>query len=95
MFKKSDQAFREQTIDPVFRAAALIKLTQSRNWFLCIGGLMSLIIFAGELLGAPPNSAVILAAAIQWIVFFKMDSDLRLLRVIDLLQKDGKPLPLP
>ncbi|MES2465941.1 MAG: hypothetical protein V4675_01455 [Verrucomicrobiota bacterium] len=91
MFEKSDQALVEQTLDPVLRAAAIIKLSQDRKRFLWMTGLLTLATLFGALVVQQPNASLILLAAIQWLTLFKADSDLRLLRVIDLLQKDGKP----
>ncbi len=92
MFKKSDEDLTRQIHDPVFRAAAIIKLTRDRKMFLWITILVTLVLLATELAQRKLSASLFLVVLMHWTLLFKTDSDLRLLRVIDLLQKDNKSL---
>jgi len=86
MFTKSDLSFDEIAADPVRRRAKIVELSRSRTlFFWCfitasIGALFC--IWTGRASGS------ILAAALLYGVVVRLESDLRLLRVVERLQKD-------
>ena len=87
MFTKYDEKFTEAAADPVRRLAAITDLTSRRAclfWCACV---MSLATIASSFGSKPAGGGLAVAAAIQWMLVFKYESDLRLLRVIDRLHR--------
>jgi threonine/homoserine/homoserine lactone efflux protein len=87
MFTKYDEEFSETAADPMRRLAAITDLTNRRTilfWCACV---ISLVTIASSFGSKPAGGALALCAAIQWMLVFKFESDLRLLRVIDRLQR--------
>ncbi len=66
---------------------ALQRLTSRRNILFCYACVVSLAPIASSFSGKPAGGALAFCAAIQWMLVLKFESDLRLLRVIDRLQK--------
>ena len=91
MFTKWDKKFDDMAADPTLRAAAIAASSKQRNtmfWIACLVSLMAILIN----IGSQAFSFMIFIAAMQWIQFSQIDSNLKLLRVIDRLQRDGKTL---
>lgn len=94
MSKKYDDDFDEMAADPIRRRARIASLTKRRPFMFCC----VMVIFVCAVIemwnGEKRAISEVFAAAIFWGVFIKQESDLRLLRVIDWLQKgkDEKPL---
>ena len=87
MFTKHDEKFAETAADPVRRLAAITDLTSRRTilaWCACAATLLTIVSSFGS---KPVVGGLAFFAAIQWMLVFKFESDLRLLRVIDRLQK--------
>ena len=55
-------------------------------WIACLISLITILIT----IGSPAFGLMNFIAVMQWIQFSQIDSNLRLLRVIDRLQRDGK-----
>ena len=90
MFTKQDEKFAETAADPVRRVAAITDLTSRRTILFWCALLITLVMGASSFGGKPASVGLGLCAAIQWAIVFKFESDLRLLRVIDRLQRDDK-----
>ena len=95
MFKKADQIFDEIADDPVRRRKQITQLTKVRPWvFGSALGLMvvlcTLIIFMIALhQPAQPVTAITLLTVIMiWNSYFRLESDLKLLRFIDRLKNE-------
>jgi len=91
MFTKWDKKFDDMAADPTLRAAAIAASSKQRNtmfWIACLVSLMAILIN----IGGQAFGFMIFIAAMQWIQFSQIDSNLKLLRVIDRLQRDGKTL---
>ena len=94
MFKKADMRFEEMAADPARRRAAITDFSKRRN----IIGICAMVISACAILelwsGGKAAAGGAFAAAVNWSICFKMESDLRLLRAIDRLQKDSNDKPV-
>ncbi len=95
MFTKSDKKFDQIAADPARRRDAIARYATQRN----ITGICAMMIAACailEILTGRESAAagVFFAATVNWIICIKADSDLRLLKVIDRLEKgsDEKPV---
>ena len=92
MFKKQDEEFDEMVADPVRRRAKIADLSRRRTGigFCAIGVTVCAIASAwcGKVTGG-----VAISFAAAWIIFSKTESDLRLLRTIERLQKDKDEKP--
>jgi len=85
MFTKSDQQFTDTAVDPFRRRLAITDLRRRRDilfWCACVLSICTLAVTFGS---KPAGVGSAFAAAVQWILVFKFDSDLRLLSVIDRL----------
>jgi hypothetical protein len=87
MFTKDDEKFTETAADPARRLSAITDLTCRRTILLWCASVLSLILIASLFGNKPANGALLCSTMMQWIFVFKFESDLRLLRVIDRLQK--------
>src|ERR1017187_942296 len=93
MFKKQDEEFDEIAVDPIRRRSKIADLSWRRT---LIGSCALVIMFAalvGIWSGGRGAIAGVFAAAISWGIFIKHESDLRLLRVVERLQKVGDEKP--
>jgi hypothetical protein len=97
MFAKQDEQFDEMISDSARRRQGIIS-TSLRRDVLCVCALVATVcalafFFPGRLFGGGA-AAIGFLAAIQWILVFKFESDLRLLRTIERLERrrDG-PAP--
>lgn len=91
MFHKQDSAFDEIAVNPRRRAAAIKSLSSRRNilfWLACFTTLLIIPASFGS-----PNGAGTTAfcAVIQWMLAFKFESDLRLLRIVSRLHEMAAP----
>ena len=93
MFKKCDDDFDEMVADPIHRSAKIADLALRCKliWWCAV----ILIVCAGleTYLGAKTAAGAVLCAAIILSICLKMDSDLRLMKAIDRLQKDKDEKP--
>jgi hypothetical protein len=89
MFKKIDEEFDEMAADPTRRREGIARITLRRDvmcWCAVGMTLVALPFFFSN--RSPAGGAAIgFAAAVQWMLLFKFESDLRLVRVIDRLLK--------
>ena len=97
MFKKQDDNFDEMAADPVRRRATIANLSRSRTLIGCCALVISVCAIVGVSVGGKGAALGVLgvfAAAVNWSVCFKLESDLRLLRAIERLHKgtDEKPM---
>ena len=87
MFKQCDDDYDERAADPIRRRAQIASLTKRRPFMLC--GVM--VIFVCTIVemwnGEKRAISEVFATAIFWGIYIKLESDLRLLRIIDWLQK--------
>jgi hypothetical protein len=95
MFTKADKQFDEIAADPVRRRKLIAKLNRGRKWVfgaaVCL--LLALCILTIEAIALHhPASAgmhlTVFSAALIWISFLQMQSDLKLLRFIDRLESE-------
>ena len=87
MFTKQNLKFEETAADPMRRAVAIADLSNRRAilfWCACV---VTLAAVASSFSSKPVGGVLALCAAIQWMLVFKFESDLRLLRVIARLQR--------
>lgn len=89
MFTKEDKHFEEMAVAPVRRRAAIADLSRRRS-IIGICAMVFTVVAILELWSGGGKAAAggAFAAAVNWSICFKMESDLRLLRAIDRLQKD-------
>lgn len=89
MFKKEDAAFDEMAADPIRRRAAIANLSWRRTLVSCVGLVMTLLAMIE--ICSKDNGAIVavFSAVFATSTSFKMESDLRLLRFIERLQKGG------
>jgi hypothetical protein len=86
MFTKQDGQFDDMAADPARRREGITALALRRNIFLCCAVGMTLLAFIFFMSNRSPGAAAVgFAAVLQWILFSKFESDLRLLRVIERL----------
>ena len=93
MFAKQDAEFDKIAADPIRRRAAIADFSKRRS----IIGICAMVISACVVLelwcgsktpaGGVVAAGGVFAAAVNWSICFKMESDLRLLRAIDRLEK--------
>jgi hypothetical protein len=93
MFKKQDDDFDEMAADPIRRRKKIADLSKRRVLIGCCAMVISICAVVEIWSKGEAATGGIFAAAVAWSICFKMDSDLRLLRVIERLQKgkDEKP----
>jgi len=88
MFKTIDGEFDKMAADPTRRREGIARTTLRRDVMCWCAVGMTLValpfFFANR---SPAAGAAIGFAAVQWMLLFKFESDLRLLRVIDRLLK--------
>ena len=93
MFKHYDEDYDEMAADPIRRRAQIASLAKRRPFVFC--GVMVIFVCALVEMWDGEKRAIseVFATAIFWGIYIKQESDLRLLRVIDWLQKgkDEKP----
>jgi len=96
MFTKSDKKFDQLAADPARRRDAIARYATQRTIFLCMAVIMSVFalvvfsvcIFSPPIRGEAGGAAGIgFSAVMMWLTFFIFHSDLRVLRMIDLLDK--------
>jgi hypothetical protein len=91
MFKRLDEEFDEMAADAARRREGIVSLTSRRDvlcWCAVIMTLVALPFFFTN--RSPAGAAAIgFAAAVQWMLLFKFESDLRLLRVVERLHRVG------
>jgi hypothetical protein len=93
MFKRQDEDFDELAADPIRRRAKIADLSWRRTLIGCCALVIMVAAVAEMWSGGKGAIGGVFAAAIAWGTFIKHESDLRLLRVIDRLQRgrDEKP----
>jgi hypothetical protein len=93
MFKKQDEEFDEIAADPIRRRAKIADLSWRRTLLGCCALVMMVAALTGMWSGGRGAIGGVFAAAISFSILLRHESDLRLLRVIERLQKgrDEKP----
>ena len=89
MFTRQDHNFDQIAADPVRRREGIASLSVRRNvmfWCAVVMTLCAFTTFFLSVRSAPGGAAIGFAAAVQWMLLFKLESDLRLLRVIERLR---------
>jgi len=91
MFKKLDEEFDEMAADPARRRQGIARITLRRDVMCWCAVGMTLVALPFFFPNRSPagGAAIGFAAAVQWILLFKFESDLRLLRVVERLHKVG------
>ena len=89
MFKRYDEQFQRIATDPLRRRAAIDDLSQRRTILFWCALVSSVCAIVDGFSGKPAMAGLYFAAAVQWGISFKFESDLRLLRVIDRLDVGG------
>ena len=96
MFSKYDEKFAEMAANPTLRRAAITDLSGRRTMIFWCAMFMTLLITVCLIISTfeskPVGVGLGFVAALQWIIFFKFDSDLRLLAVIDRLHREEKTM---
>jgi len=92
MFTKSDERFDQMAADSTCRRIWIVYISKLRTIFFWLAIAMSAIAVVSTWNGKA--SEVILVTAIIWSIYIKFESDLRLLRVIERLQKDRDEKPV-
>jgi hypothetical protein len=94
-FTKSDDRFVETAVDDTRRASAIADLNNRRVvLFVCLILFIVSAVLAGIAGGTGFGVGGAVFVAFFMSIVFKMESDLRLLKVIDRLRKEGR-LPPP
>ena len=94
MFAKSDAEFDEMISDPIRRRAKIASLTWRRTFIFICAAVIATCAVLELWSGSKAAAAGVFSAAVAWSICFKIESDLRLLRAIDRLQKglDERPV---
>ena len=87
MFKNYDIEFDEMAADSARRRAMITSLSRRRSALFWLTMLTMALAFTASWYGRGVES--VLGFAITCSIYFKMESDLRLLRAIELLRKDA------
>jgi hypothetical protein len=88
---KYDKRFSATAADPGRRRAAIVSLSRSRTILFWCATVLTLFTLAVSIFGSrAPSFGLWLIVAIQMAGAYKIESDLRLLCVIERLQGDGK-----
>ena len=84
LFVKPDEQFDQLVADPVRRRMAIATRSRSRAILFWVALLETIFAIACSLDVKPPVG-LFFSAAVVWCIFFKFESDLRLLRAIERL----------
>ena len=87
MLKKQDADFDEMAADPIRRRAKIADLSWRRTLIACCALVIMFAAVAEMWSGGKGAMGGVFASAISWGTIIKYESDLRLLRVIERLQK--------
>jgi hypothetical protein len=93
MFTKQDFEFDEMAADPIRRRAKIADLSWRRAMIFWCAMIVSVCAILELWRGSTAAAGGVFAAAVNFSICFKMESDLRLLRVIERLQKNGDAKP--
>ena len=89
MFKRYDEQFERTAADPLRRRATIDDLSQRRTILFWCALVSSACGIVGSFSGKSTMAGLLFAAAVQWSICFKFESDLRLLRVFERLHVGG------
>jgi len=91
---KDDDKFVARATHPVRRAAAIADLTKERKkaFWLSIVATASFFIYDQFASNHSSEMFGLFFVGIAWAGYTRLESDLRLLRIIDHLQKEAKPV---
>ena len=82
MFNRKNQTLNASTLDPVIRAASIVKLTWVRNLLIVTSLFVTIVVLATSMGGRQAPAAALISAFMQWIMLLKFDSNIQLLRMI-------------
>jgi bacteriorhodopsin len=90
MFKKLDQRFEQVMADPVQRRKRIAELRWTRKWMFgsAVGVLLALCILSVVSIGLHQTGSramplIVFSAVMMWLSYFQMESDLKILRLMD------------
>ena len=89
MFKRYDEQFERTSTDPLRRREAISDVSLRRTILFWCALVSSVCATVGSFSGKSAMAGLWFAAAVQWSICFKFESDLRLLRVIERLHLGG------
>ena len=90
---KPDDIFVATATDPARRSAAIADLTQKHRMLFCASIFIALVFLGISYFGSrQPDAIFILIVILPLIQLHKCESELKLLRVIDRLQGNGRPV---
>jgi uncharacterized protein YybS (DUF2232 family) len=90
---REDDRFVSKATNPASRAAEIVVLTKRRkisHWVVFIATIA--YVMFGSLESKEASATTLLIICILWASYFKLESDLRLLRIIDRIQKNERPV---
>ncbi len=88
MFARQDEQFDRMAADPARRRAGIADLSLRRSVLFCCAVVMTLcalMVFFGSNRTSGGGAAIGFGSATMWMLVFKFESDLRLLRVVERL----------
>ena len=94
MFKKQDDDFDEMLADPIRRRARIASLSKRRTVVFICASVVGICALLEIWSGGKAAAGGVFTAAISISISLKMESDLRLLRAIDRLQKGSDERPV-
>jgi hypothetical protein len=93
MFKRYDEQFQRTATDPLRRRAAIGDNSRRRTILFWCALVSSVCAVVGSFTGKSAMAGLYFAAAVQWGICFKCESDLRLLGAIERLHAGGNDKP--
>jgi hypothetical protein len=90
MFMKRDQQFETMAAAPERRHAAIRQLSRVRTVFFWVAVLISVLNIVDAFQGEPIRFLTVFSPVVLWLLTFKFQSDVRLLRAIDRLHRSEK-----
>ena len=89
MFIKEDEKFTSAATDTIRRRASIADLTRLRKLLFWCSLAMTVLMVASSFGNKPMSAGLGFATAVQWMLVFKFESEIRLLKVIAHLQASG------
>ena len=90
MFTKLDEQFETLAADPERRLAAIRKLSKARTGIFWCAVVISILDITELLRGEPIKFVTVFSPMVTWLLVFKFQADVRVLRTIDSLHRNEK-----